>query len=104
MQRRQSDGVTGQTQVNTFLYNNSLTIQQDTLGLKMGWDSVFIPINENHSHWYSAYINFEHKFIHIYDSWAQTCLTNQRKPVMQRKNTALMLVSPKDGNGLRDFH
>lgn len=58
----------------------------------MQWDSVFIPINENHSHWYSAYIDFHKKHIHIYDSWSETCLINRGKPVLQRKNTQLMLV------------
>lgn len=58
-----------------------------------GWDSVFILINENHSHWYSAHIDFKQKCIHIYDSWSETCLINQQKPVLQRKNTGLMLVS-----------
>lgn len=59
----------------------------------MVWDSVFIPINENHSHWYSAHINFKQKRIHVYDSLSETCLLNQNKPVLQRKNARLMLVS-----------
>lgn len=59
----------------------------------MGWDSVFIPINERYSHWYSAYIDFKQKYIHIYDSWSETCLMNKQKPVLQRKNAGLMLVS-----------
>ncbi|KAF5336314.1 hypothetical protein D9757_015398 [Collybiopsis confluens] len=56
------------------------------------WDSVFIPINENSSHWYSAYIDFRLKRIEIYDSLQGTCLANRRKPVLLRKNANLMLV------------
>ena len=32
------------------------------------WDRVFIPINSNNTHWYSACINFKAKTIRIYDS------------------------------------
>ncbi|KAE9388858.1 hypothetical protein BT96DRAFT_947299 [Gymnopus androsaceus JB14] len=42
----------------------SLRLQKKSLGLNMGWDS---------------------------DSWSETCLLNQRKPVLLRKNTGLML-------------
>ncbi|KAF5343010.1 hypothetical protein D9757_015287 [Collybiopsis confluens] len=56
------------------------------------WDSVFIPIHENLSHWYSAYINFRLKQIKIYDSLRDTCLANRQKPVLLRKNANLMLV------------
>lgn len=73
--------------------NPPLIGQKNSLGLPNTWDSVFIPINENHSHWYSAYIDFRNKYIHIYDSWGETCLINEQKPVLLRKNTGLMLVS-----------
>lgn len=56
------------------------------------WDNVFIPINENNSHWYSACINFRLKRIDIYDSLREICLTNRQKPVQLRKNTHTMLV------------
>lgn len=68
---------------------------QKQLNLDMAWDSVFIPINENHSHWYSAYIDFQNKKIHVYDSWGSTCLLNEEKPVLLRKHSGLMLVSTK---------
>lgn len=57
------------------------------------WDSVFIPINRNFLHWYSAYIDFRRKHIHIYDSWQQTRRMNCGRPVLQRENSNLMLVS-----------
>ncbi|KAF5341360.1 hypothetical protein D9757_015199 [Collybiopsis confluens] len=57
------------------------------------WDSVFIPIHENRSHWYSAYIDFRLRRIEIYDSLRDTCLTNRQKPVLLRKNANLMLRS-----------
>lgn len=72
-------------------------MEKKSLGINMAWDSVFIPINENHSHWYSAYIDFLNKYIHIYDSWGKTCLLNKQKPVLLRKNSALMLVSLFNG-------
>ncbi|KAF5370489.1 hypothetical protein D9757_013126 [Collybiopsis confluens] len=56
------------------------------------WDSVFIPIHENRSHWYSAYIDFRLRRIEIYDSLRDTCLTNRQKPVLLRKNANLMLT------------
>ncbi|KAF5367322.1 hypothetical protein D9757_010090 [Collybiopsis confluens] len=65
--------------------------RQGALGLEF-WDSVFIPIHESSSHWYSAYIDFRLKRIEIYDSLQETCLTNRRKPVLLRKNAKLMLV------------
>lgn len=76
----------------TEVLNETPTVLKDCLGLQMDWDSIFIPINENHSHWYSAYIDFRHKHIHVYDSWGETCRINKRKPVLQRKNAGLMLV------------
>ncbi|KAF5345844.1 hypothetical protein D9757_014063 [Collybiopsis confluens] len=56
------------------------------------WDSVFIPIHEHSSHWYSAFIDFRYKRIEIYDSLRETCVNNRQKPVPLRKNTNLMLV------------
>ncbi|KAF5360327.1 hypothetical protein D9757_013947 [Collybiopsis confluens] len=56
------------------------------------WDSVFIPIHENTSHWYSAFIDFRYKRIQIYDSLRETCVINRQKPICLRKNTNLMLV------------
>ncbi|KAF5362681.1 hypothetical protein D9757_014037 [Collybiopsis confluens] len=56
------------------------------------WDSVFIPIHENCSHWYSAFIDFRYRRIEVYDSLRETCVTNRQKPVPLRKNTRLMLV------------
>lgn len=56
-------------------------------------DSVFIPINENNTHWYSTCINVSAKQIDIYDSLEETYLVNQQKPILSRKNTKLMLVS-----------
>ncbi|KAJ3765351.1 hypothetical protein FB446DRAFT_709533 [Lentinula raphanica] len=56
------------------------------------WDSVFIPIHEGLSHWYSARIDFKLKRIDIFDSLRETCIANRRKPVPLRKNTNLMLV------------
>lgn len=79
--------------ISTALSNTPLTVQKNGLGVHNAWDSVFIPINENHSHWYSAYIDFCNKYIHVYDSWGETCLVNQQKPVLLRKNSGLMLVS-----------
>ncbi|KAF5346216.1 hypothetical protein D9757_014048 [Collybiopsis confluens] len=57
-----------------------------------GWDSVFIPINENSQHWYSAYIDFRLKRIEIYDSLQETHQVNMNKPITERKYTKLMLV------------
>lgn len=68
-------------------------LEQKSLALNGTWDSVFIPINENNAHWYSAYIDFQNKSIQIYDSWGDTCLMNQQKPVLLRKYSGLMLVS-----------
>ncbi|KAF5346610.1 hypothetical protein D9757_014286 [Collybiopsis confluens] len=56
------------------------------------WDSVFIPINENRTHWYSAYIDFRLKRIEIFDSLETTCTVNREKPLAHQKNTKLMLV------------
>lgn len=56
------------------------------------WDSVFIPINEDNIHWYSACINFKLKHIHIYDSLEHSCHSNRGKPVLLRKNSRVMLV------------
>ncbi|KAJ3711597.1 hypothetical protein C8R42DRAFT_728613 [Lentinula raphanica] len=56
------------------------------------WDSVFIPIHEGLSHWYSARIDFKLKRIDIFDSLRETCIANRRKPVPLRKNMNLMLV------------
>ncbi|KAJ3750351.1 hypothetical protein DFH05DRAFT_1518501 [Lentinula detonsa] len=56
------------------------------------WDCVFILINQNWSHWYSACINFRHKCINIYDSLCDVCLDNRARPVQLRKNTNTMLV------------
>ncbi|KAF5350938.1 hypothetical protein D9757_014387 [Collybiopsis confluens] len=56
------------------------------------WDSVFIPINENQLHWYSAYIDFRLKRIEIFDSLETTCITNRDKPLSLQKNMKLMLV------------
>ncbi|KAF5339940.1 hypothetical protein D9757_014437 [Collybiopsis confluens] len=60
-------------------------------GLK-DWDSVFIPINETHNHWYSARIDFRQKRIDIYDSLRERCISNRKKPPLLRKNANLMLV------------
>ncbi|KAF5377988.1 hypothetical protein D9757_009835 [Collybiopsis confluens] len=60
------------------------------------WDSVFIPIHEGSSHWYSAYIDFRLKKIEIYDSLQEICLLNRQKPVPQRKNTNLMIPNAWD--------
>jgi Ulp1 family protease len=65
---------------------------QKVLGFE-SWDSIFIPINEDHCHWYSAFIDFRNKRIEIYDSLRETCLVNRQKPVALRKNANLMLVS-----------
>ncbi|KAJ3754293.1 hypothetical protein EV360DRAFT_86973 [Lentinula raphanica] len=56
------------------------------------WDSVFIPIHEASSHWYSVRIDFKLKRIDIFDSLRETCLVNRQKPLPLRKNTKLMLV------------
>ncbi|KAF5364863.1 hypothetical protein D9757_012750 [Collybiopsis confluens] len=56
------------------------------------WDSVFIPINENRMHWYSAYIDFRLKRIQIFDSLETTCVANRDKPLAFQKNMKLMLV------------
>ncbi|KAJ3965270.1 hypothetical protein EV361DRAFT_939665 [Lentinula raphanica] len=69
----------------------SVNRRQQMLGLK-SWDSVFIPIHEGSSHWYSARIDFRLKRIDIYDSLRETCILNRQKPVSARKNTNLMLV------------
>ncbi|KAF5361202.1 hypothetical protein D9757_013605 [Collybiopsis confluens] len=61
------------------------------LGLQ-SWDSVFIPINENQSHWYSARIDFRLKRIDIYDSLRERCIDNRQKPPLLRKNAGLMLI------------
>ncbi|KAF5374574.1 hypothetical protein D9757_007131 [Collybiopsis confluens] len=56
------------------------------------WDSVFIPINEAQSHWYSAWIDFRQKRIDIFDSLGERCLVNRKKPPLLRRNANLMLV------------
>ncbi|KAF5354345.1 hypothetical protein D9757_014334 [Collybiopsis confluens] len=63
----------------------------DNLGLK-SWDSVYIPINENRAHWYSARIDFLQKRIDIYDSLRDRCIENRQKPPLLRKNAKLMLI------------
>lgn len=65
---------------------------QRSIGIR-SWDSVFIPINENGVHWFSACIHFRLKRIDIYDSLGENCVSNRQKPVPLRKNTGLMLVS-----------
>ncbi|KAF5364876.1 hypothetical protein D9757_013038 [Collybiopsis confluens] len=57
-----------------------------------GWDSVFIPINEDSTHWYSAHIDFRSKRIDIFDSLRDRCIQNRQKPLLERKNSKLMLV------------
>ena len=54
---------------------------------------MFIPINENNTHWYSVYIDFCAKRINIYDSLEETFLVNQQKAIPYHKNMSLMLVS-----------
>ncbi|KAF5378377.1 hypothetical protein D9757_010889 [Collybiopsis confluens] len=66
--------------------------EQDLGFVPSSWDSVFIPIHENTSHWYSAFIDFCYKRIQIYDSLRETCVINCQKPICLRKNTNLMLV------------
>ncbi|KAJ3831381.1 hypothetical protein F5878DRAFT_667615 [Lentinula raphanica] len=68
----------------------SVNRRQQMLNLK-AWDSVFIPIHEGSTHWYSARIDFRLKRIDIYDSLQETCIINRQKPVSLRKNTNLML-------------
>ncbi|KAJ3765956.1 hypothetical protein FB446DRAFT_794553 [Lentinula raphanica] len=63
----------------------------EMLGIN-SWDSVFIPIHEGLSHWYSARIDFRLKRIDIFDSLGEICISNRRKPASQRKNTKLLLV------------
>lgn len=58
------------------------------------FDQVFIPINGNRNHWYSACIDYKRKCINIYDSLRDLCLTNRCKPPEQRKNKELMMVLP----------
>ncbi|KAJ3831804.1 hypothetical protein F5878DRAFT_667182 [Lentinula raphanica] len=65
--------------------------RQNMLALE-SWDSVFIPIHEGSSHWYSVRIDFILRRIDIYDSLQETCLVNRSKPIPLRKNTNLMLV------------
>ncbi|KAF5364854.1 hypothetical protein D9757_012748 [Collybiopsis confluens] len=55
------------------------------------WDSVFIPVNENSSHWFSLFIDFRLKHIQICDSLEKTCTTNRKKPISLQKNAQLML-------------
>ncbi|KAF5339496.1 hypothetical protein D9757_015386 [Collybiopsis confluens] len=62
------------------------------LSLSPNWDTVFIPIHEGASHWYSAMINFSLKRIEIYDSLWNVCMDNRPRPLPLRKNTSLMLV------------
>ncbi|KAJ3739851.1 hypothetical protein EV360DRAFT_76823, partial [Lentinula raphanica] len=56
------------------------------------WDTIFIPIHEGSSHWYSVRIDFVLKRIDIYDSLQETCIVNRQKPISKRKNTNIMLV------------
>ncbi|KAF5343781.1 hypothetical protein D9757_014804 [Collybiopsis confluens] len=63
----------------------------ERLSLK-NWDSVFIPINEDRLHWYSAHIDFRRKQINIYDSLKDRYIENHQKPPLLRKNASLMLV------------
>ncbi|KAF5335612.1 hypothetical protein D9757_015360 [Collybiopsis confluens] len=63
-----------------------------TICLVDDWDSVFIPINERSTHWYSAYIDFRHRRIEIFDSLEINCTNNQKKPITHQKNMQLMLV------------
>ncbi|KAJ3751464.1 hypothetical protein DFH05DRAFT_1570329 [Lentinula detonsa] len=56
------------------------------------WESVFIPINESNSHWYSACINFRLQRVEIYDSLREVYLKSRENPVPLRKNTKTMLV------------
>ncbi|KAJ3967609.1 hypothetical protein EV361DRAFT_1036215 [Lentinula raphanica] len=65
--------------------------RQRKLGLEY-WDSVFVPIHESSSHWYSAYIDFRLKRIEVYDSLKETFVSNSQKPATERKNTNLILV------------
>ncbi|KAF5370413.1 hypothetical protein D9757_013148 [Collybiopsis confluens] len=56
------------------------------------WNSVFIPINERKTHWYSARIDFHLKRIDIYDSLEDRYVINRKKPVLLRKNAKLMMI------------
>ncbi|KAF5358890.1 hypothetical protein D9757_014503 [Collybiopsis confluens] len=56
------------------------------------WDKIFIPINEDDCHWFSASINFHLKRIDIYDSLRKVYESNNRKPICQRKNTNTILI------------
>ncbi|KAF5349882.1 hypothetical protein D9757_009576 [Collybiopsis confluens] len=72
-----------------------LTVADEVRVIKQGlkdWDSVFIPINEMHTHWYSARIDFHQKRIDIYDSLRERCISNRKKPPLLRRNANLMLV------------
>ncbi|KAF5356508.1 hypothetical protein D9757_014228 [Collybiopsis confluens] len=60
--------------------------------LVANWDSVFIPINERSTHWFSTYIDFRCRQIEIYDSLEINCVNNRRKPITHQKNTQLMLI------------
>ncbi|KAF5382233.1 hypothetical protein D9757_008919 [Collybiopsis confluens] len=63
----------------------------ERLGLRT-WDSVFIPINEDWLHWFSAHINFRRKKINIYNSLKDRYIENHQKPPLLRKNANLMLM------------
>ncbi|KAJ3765990.1 hypothetical protein FB446DRAFT_794523 [Lentinula raphanica] len=65
--------------------------RQKMLSLE-SWDTVFFPIHEGSTHWYSVRIDFTLKRIDIYDSLQETCISNRQKPIANRKNTKLMLV------------
>ncbi|KAJ3765750.1 hypothetical protein FB446DRAFT_794751 [Lentinula raphanica] len=65
--------------------------RQKMLSLE-NWDTVFFPIHEGSSHWYSVRIDFTLKRIDIYDSLQETCISNRQKPIANRKNTKIMLV------------
>ncbi|KAF5370494.1 hypothetical protein D9757_013117 [Collybiopsis confluens] len=58
----------------------------------LNWDSVFIPVNENKTHWYSARIDFHLRRIDIYDSLKERYTVNQRKPMLLRRNAPLMMM------------
>ncbi|KAJ3991171.1 hypothetical protein F5050DRAFT_1716310 [Lentinula boryana] len=59
----------------------------------LSWESVFIPINESNSHWYSACINFRLQQVQIYDSLCEVYLKSRENPVQLRKNTKTMLLT-----------
>ncbi|THU79087.1 hypothetical protein K435DRAFT_811000 [Dendrothele bispora CBS 962.96] len=57
------------------------------------WSKIYIPINNaKEGHWYCASIDFDQHTIEILDSWGPTFLTNQNRPLRQKKHTALLAV------------